>query len=209
MDSIYIQFFGSGILLGLMAGISPGPLLALTISETYRYGFRNGALVAVAPILTDVPIVVVSLWFVVFLQSGLEALLWIQIGGAIYLVWLGYECWQSRPEQALSMPSGTLAPSLGRGLLTNFLSPHPYLFWLSIGAPQLRQAAQSGVVAPGLFLLGFYATLVGGKVAIALAASRSRRFIGGRGYLFVLRFLAFLLWMFALALLYQGILELR
>src|SRR3990172_11541892 len=50
-----------GVAYGLSAGIAPGPLLALVITTSRRDGWRAGALVAVAPLLTDIPIIVVSL----------------------------------------------------------------------------------------------------------------------------------------------------
>ena len=35
---------------GLSAGFSPGPLLALVIAQTIRFGFREGARAAMAPL---------------------------------------------------------------------------------------------------------------------------------------------------------------
>lgn len=49
-------FLISGIIFGLSAGISPGPLLALVISETLKFGRKEGIKVAIAPLITDIPI---------------------------------------------------------------------------------------------------------------------------------------------------------
>ncbi|NCD26558.1 MAG: hypothetical protein EOL86_13335, partial [Deltaproteobacteria bacterium] len=48
----------SGLVLGLSAGLSPGPLLTLMLSETLRHGVRAGLLVAVAPLISDLPIII-------------------------------------------------------------------------------------------------------------------------------------------------------
>ena len=56
-----LEFLSSGILLGLAAGFAPGPLLVLVISETMRHGIRAGLKVSIAPLITDVPIILVSL----------------------------------------------------------------------------------------------------------------------------------------------------
>ncbi len=47
----------SGITLGLSAGLSPRPLMALVLSETINFGKKAGILVAFAPVLTDIPII--------------------------------------------------------------------------------------------------------------------------------------------------------
>jgi len=45
---------------GFNAGISPGSLSTLIIAQTLRHNLREGMKVAIAPILTDAPIVAAS-----------------------------------------------------------------------------------------------------------------------------------------------------
>ena len=60
MTEIY-TFLLQGLLLGFSAGISPGPLTALTISQTIKYSRKEGIKVAISPLVTDIPIVTISL----------------------------------------------------------------------------------------------------------------------------------------------------
>lgn len=64
---------------------------------------------------------------------------------------------------------------LWRGVLVNALSPHPWIFWIGVGAPLLvaswRDAPGRGIA----FLVGFYLLLVGSKVAIAWIVHRLGR----------------------------------
>ena len=57
----------AGTTLGLVEGIKPGPLLTMVIKETLSGGLRAGIWTAAAPIFTDGPLVIVSLfaaaWF--------------------------------------------------------------------------------------------------------------------------------------------------
>jgi threonine/homoserine/homoserine lactone efflux protein len=62
-----LGFLFSGIIFGLAAGISPGPLLALVFSETIKYGKKEGFKIAFAPLITDLPIVL----FVLLILSRL------------------------------------------------------------------------------------------------------------------------------------------
>ena len=53
-----LEAFGTGMLFGLSAGLAPGPLLALGIAQTLRFGAGQGVRVALAPLITDLPIIV-------------------------------------------------------------------------------------------------------------------------------------------------------
>lgn len=76
--------------------------------------------------------------------------------------------------------SGSLA--LRRAVLVNLLSPHPWLAWATALGPLTITTWRSSALAGGALLLGFYLTLVGGKVVIALLVARGRRRLGDTGY---------------------------
>ena len=56
-----VSSLAAGIILGLTAGVAPGPLMALVITQTLRHGVVEGVKVAVVPLFTDLPIIIVSL----------------------------------------------------------------------------------------------------------------------------------------------------
>ena len=62
MTTTVFPFLSAGLLLGLSGGLAPGPLLTLVASETLRHGARAGISVALAPLLTDAPIILATLW---------------------------------------------------------------------------------------------------------------------------------------------------
>ena len=130
-----LEFLISGVVFGLAAGIAPGPLLALVFSETLKYGKNEGIKIAVSPLITDLPIVL----FVLFILSSLMGYNFvigmISLFGACYLIYLGFE--NLRVKIAESEVELTKRDALKRGVIANFLSPHPYLFWLSIGGPTI------------------------------------------------------------------------
>lgn len=55
-----IDFLTIGAALGLSAGLAPGPLLTLVISETLQHGVKSGVKVALAPVITDLPITLLT-----------------------------------------------------------------------------------------------------------------------------------------------------
>jgi len=55
------------------------------------------------------------------------------------------------------------------------------------------------------FIGGFYVLLIGSKIVIAIFVSKSKSFLQGNRYIYVLRFLGFVLCILALILFYDGL----
>lgn len=197
----------AGAALGLSAGLSPGPLLTLVLSQTLAHGPREGVKVALAPVVTDAPILLAA-WLVLSRFSHSPAVLGLlSLAGACLLLRYGYECLLAPPPDAADPDK---APrSLLRGVAANFSNPHPYLFWTTVGMPMLLEAAQTGPLAVVLFLAVFYATIIGGKIAAAVVTGRFRRFLRTRAYRVFMAVLGLSLFYYALTFVWQGLAMLR
>jgi threonine/homoserine/homoserine lactone efflux protein len=193
----------SGAFLGLSCGLAPGPLLTLLLAQTLRHGPREGCKIAMTPLVTDAPIILAALVLAAKLAE-LRLLLGVvsMVGGifVLYLAWDSFRPLHLEVEAPAERPRSWL-----KGILTNVLSPDPWLFWLTVGAAILAKAiAQSWLVASA-FLFGFYLLMVGSMVLIAFMAGRSRDLLAGRLYRVVMRVLAVLLAGFALLLFREGL----
>jgi len=198
-----IELVIAGAVLGLSGGVSPGPLLALVVSETLHRGVAGGIRVAVAPLITDFPIVAAVFLVLSRLSDVTPVLGAVTLAGAGFLAFLGVTGLGSRATEI--QPSGTPRRSLLKGVVTNFLNPSPYLFWLTVGGPLLVGAADEGLAGPAAFLVSHYLLLVGSKIAVAVAAWRSRRFLGSRAYVWMNRALGVVLLGFAAIFLWNGV----
>ena len=179
---------GMGVSLGLGAGVTPGPLLALVINETLRHGWRAGVSVALAPLLGDVFVIMCSLLLLAQLPPVVFTLL--GLGGGFYVLFIGWETLQTVPATTVptNESTGNTFQSLRKGLTVNLLNPHPYLFWFTVGGPFVVQsAAQSAFGAVLAFLGGFYGCLVGSKVLLALLVYSGRARLRSRSYRLTLR----------------------
>ena len=172
--------------------------MALLVNQTLRHGLREGLKTALAPLLTDAPIVPAILFLFSRLPQSGSLLGSISIAGGAYVVWLGIESLRTNMDGA----SGALpAPrSIAKAMAVNLLNPHVYLFWTIVGAPTVFRALEISAGAAAGFIAGFYATLCGAKVVMALLLSRSRGLLQGRGYALALRgvglvFCGFGLWL--------------
>ncbi|MCK4837375.1 MAG: LysE family translocator [Desulfobulbaceae bacterium] len=197
-----INYILSGTLLGLSAGFSPGPLLTLVVSETLQHGTRAGFKVALAPILTDLPIIVLTV-FVLGKLSGFNTVMGgVSLLGGLVVMFLGYQGLRTRGD--VINPEAPRSDSMLKGVIVNLLSPYPYLFWLGVGAPIMLKAAEQNLAAAAGFVVTFYVLLVGAKLVLALLVGRSRTFLTGRAYLLVMRGLGLLLVFFSCYLFRQG-----
>jgi len=193
----------TGVMFGLAAGFSPGPLLTLVISETLEHGIRSGIKVALAPVITDIPIILIAL-FAFSRLSGFDSILGIiSLLGGCYVFYMGYQSFLLNSRNTPS--TGTAPKSLIRGVLTNALSPHPYLFWISVGAPTVSKSAATDTAAPFLFIGGFYVFLVGSKIALAILVGQSKSFMSDNIYRHTLKLLGFALLGFSVVLFADGI----
>lgn len=84
-----IALLSSGALLGLTCGVTPGPLFALMIGETLKRGKRAGIAVAAAPLITDLPIILVTVLVVTGLSRSGLVLGLISIAGGLFVGKLG------------------------------------------------------------------------------------------------------------------------
>ncbi len=192
-----------GAFFGLMAGISPGPLLALVISETLSHGRKEGIKIAFAPLITDLPIILLT-WFVFSRLAQFDtALNIISLAGGLFLAFIGYETLRA---QGISAEIADIRPrSLNKGIAANMLNPHPYLFWLTVGIPTAFKAMEISLAAFIFFFFLFYLMLVGSKVIIAILADRSRSFLPGKTLRIAMQILAVTLFTFAIIFFYNGI----
>lgn len=193
----------SGCVLGLAAGVTPGPTTAVLIAQTVRFGFADGIKVAIVPLLTDAPMIALSVLLVGQLASVESALGVITLLGAGFLIYLAAESFRI---QGIEVGDENVQPrSLRKGFMANLFNPHPYLFWFVIGAPTVLKAWTAGWAAAVSFIAGFYICLVGSKILIAWLIARSRVFLKSRGYVYINRLIGVALIVFALLFVRDGL----
>lgn len=193
----------TGMLFGLSGGLTPGPLLTLVISETLRHNIREGIKISFAPLFSDLPIVLISLFLISRLSDVRLVLAMIAFLGGFYLFYLGYE---NITFKGAEIPVKKAQPqSLKKGVITNFVNPNPYIFWMTIGAPVVMKASAHGYLAPAYFIAAMYFFMIGSKITIATLVGKSKRFLNSTFYQYLIRFLGLVLFFFALYFFREGL----
>jgi len=198
-----LTYFAIGLPLGLSAAGQPGPFQAYLLSQSIKKGWLATLPAALAPLLSDGPIIVLMVLILTRFPAWLLSA--IKIGGGLfllYLAWGAYRTFRTYDFEAQAESGVDVAErSVLKAALLNLLNPNPYLYWGGIGGPFLiegwRQSPGRGVG----FLLGFYTTMLGGSAALIVlfgAASQTgpkvSRILSGLSAVLLLAFGAFQLW---------------
>jgi len=181
--------------LGLVAGLSPGPLTTLAIAETVQKSKRDGRLIAVVPILTDLPIIIASIYLLRGLDNLNYAVGIISFLGGIFLLFLAVKTYRSELNPNLS--NSNSGGSLMKGIITNYLNPNPYIFWVTVGAPTIILENGYQIRNAFIFVFCFYTGLIGVKFIIVELTSKSKEFFSLKSLRLAGKLLALLLSVFA------------
>jgi threonine/homoserine/homoserine lactone efflux protein len=156
-----ILYLLQGATLALPAAIIPGPLQAYLLSQALKTGWKRTLPAALAPLISDGPIIALVLlaltrtpqWFLDILR----------IGGGLFILYLARGLILSLKRSAgpsPGPPENAVRKTLLNAVVMNLLNPTPYIFWSVVLGPVLltgwRQAPGLGVA----FLIGFYGALL-------------------------------------------------
>jgi threonine/homoserine/homoserine lactone efflux protein len=122
----------------------------------------------------------------------------ISLLGACFLIYLGLSNLRASVKESKDHLGKDNA--LLRGITVNLLNPNTYMFWLTIGGPRILESAQVHISAAILFVLGFYAMLVGSNTAVAIVVDKSKTLVKSKYYAYIIRALGIVLIVFALTL---------
>jgi threonine/homoserine/homoserine lactone efflux protein len=179
---LFSNFFWQGAALGLTAAATPGSLQTLLISETLWGGFKRGARITLAPLITDAPIIIAVL--LILNQVPPVVLRLLSIAGGLFVLYLAWELlkqWRSGPPAAAAVegaqPIGW--KGLWRAAIVNWLNPNPYIFWTLVGGPTLIAALNQSFAYGAAFLAGMYGVFIT-SMLIIVAVFHFARNLGPR-----------------------------
>jgi len=169
-----------GIGYGFTGAVQPGPFQTYLISQSLQRGWRKTLYAALAPLISDGPIIVLAMLLLTRLPAGWDRLLYI-VGGVfvLTLAWGAFRSWRDFDLADPVVDSGVAGQGMLQAALMNVLSPGPYLFWGLVTGPILLSAWRESPLRAAGFLVGFYCTMVTSLAAVIVLFSTARR-LGAR-----------------------------
>ena len=175
--------------------MTPGPLTLLVMNQTLRFGIKEGLKSGIAPILTDVPIILLCTGVLSRFSRTHWVIGLISLAGAVFLARMAADTWRA---PAPSPATEDVKPqSVLRGVATNLLNPHPYLFWLTIGAPLIVSSDTHPFASAVAFAVPMLSAMVGSKILLALTAKALGTRLGTGRIQLAFKSSAVILWCFA------------
>ena len=163
-----------GIGYGLAAAAQPGPFQTYLISQTLTKGWKRTLPAALAPLLSDGPIIALCLLVLSQVPPWLQRVLYV-VGGlfVLYLAYGAYKTWK-RFDPNISLETGTRHNILQAAMI-NMLNPNPYLFWCLVTGPILVTGWRETPIYGLGFLAGFYATMILGFSTVIIVFGSARQ----------------------------------
>jgi len=161
--------------IGFSAGVTPGPLQAVFLSFAVKSGWKKTLPAAFAPLVSDGPVILL----VLLVLNNLPAtfLRFLQIGGAVFLLYLAWDSFKSF-QHYLEVETAQETSSWGtlfKATLMNLLGPGPWLFWSLINGPNLIQTWGISPWWGAAYLATFYGVFILTNILLILLFATTRR----------------------------------
>ncbi len=164
-----------GIGFGFAAASQPGPFQTYLISQALTRGWKRTLPAALAPLISDGPIILICVLVLSQFPGWLQKVMY--IAGGLFILYLAYgafKSWQNYNEVS-AIPDVASHQTILKAAMTNALSPGTYIFWTLVTGPILLEGWQETPINGIGFLAGFYVTLVAGLAAVILVFGISQK----------------------------------
>jgi len=158
-----------GVGYGIAAASQPGPFQTYIISQTLTRGWKRTLPAALAPLVSDGPIILLCVLVLSQVPKWMERGLY--IAGGLFILYLAYGIFRSWSRFDFSIDSVAetgAQQSILKAAMMNALNPNPYIFWTLVTGPILLNGWRESPVNGIGFLAGFYLTMIAGLVAVIL-----------------------------------------
>jgi threonine/homoserine/homoserine lactone efflux protein len=168
----YVLF---GVSYGFAAAAQPGQLQAYLISRAVSHGWRRTLPAVFAPLLSDLPVIVLVLLVLTRVPPLMVRLL--RLVGGVFLLYLAADAirgWRANDAQQ-HLPEIPAHRTFIEAVFVNLLNPNPYLGWALVLGPWLLDAWGKSPSFGMALLAAFYSTLVvaSGTMVVLFSLARA------------------------------------
>lgn len=168
-------YIALGIGYGFAAAVQPGPLQTYLISQALIKGWRKSLPSALAPLISDGPIIALCVLVLSQVPAWLQNFLY--IAGGVFVLYLAYGTYRSwkRFDPHLPAPETDNRQTLLKAAFTNLLAPGAYIFWTLVTGPILIRGCRETPLNGVSLLVGFYVTMILSLCAIIIVFGAARQ----------------------------------
>lgn len=194
--------------IGFSGALMPGPMLSVTIAESYKKGFWAGPLIVLGHSIPEFALMVLfSLGLNSLIRNNIAQGV-IGIVGGVFLAWLGFRIFvEVRQGITIDLTAKTeigWGPTTA-GVWTSISNPVWIIWWATIGAKYILLSLQHGIVGLAFFFVGHEMADLIWYSLVSFLVSRGRGRISDRVYHVVLNLCSFMVVGFAALFIVKGI----
>ncbi|NPV59508.1 MAG: LysE family transporter [Actinobacteria bacterium] len=188
MSLVAIFFISLGV--GLSGALMPGPLLTVTINESYRRGFKAAPLLVAGHAVLEASLIVL-------LVLGLDKVVGndvffgvVGLAGGAFIFWMGLgmamDVREGRLHVELRALDGKRIGPFAAGLTTSLSNPYWSLWWATFGLSWLLRSMERGVAGVVSFYTGHIMADVLWYFLVGFLVVTGKRFLSDRVYNYVI-----------------------
>jgi len=172
----FIPLFISAFIVALSGALMPGPMLAVTLGHSPRYGWKFGPLAVLGHGILELGLV-----SLVFLGAGpllkAESVQGVVgLAGGVILVWMGRGMFtmagSGAPEVSADSTGQGSRRAMVLGAVTSISNPYWTLWWATVGLAYLTVAAERGPFGIAVFFLGHISGDMAWYTLVSVTAAR-------------------------------------
>lgn len=155
MELIYLFFLSFGV--GFSGAMMPGPMLAVSIAETPRSGWKTGPIISIGHAIAEIAVVIILSLGLVTISEGSIIPNIIGIVGGVALILMGFMMGIDIIRGGISYETGEKASSqklITKGITTSLSNPYWFVWWVTTGLAFLTKSLQFGIIGPVVFYFG-------------------------------------------------------
>lgn len=190
-EATIILIFTTSFVVGLSGAMMPGPLLALTIGETVRHGFRTGPLLVLGHGILELALVIALVLGLSQFVGGELVLSIVGIVGGTVLLGMGLAVvrrgWRKVPVPFVNSAGVVQNRRLVlSGVLVSVSNPYWLIWWATIGMTYLLWSLKLGLTGVASFFTGHILADLSWYTLVAFIIVRGKRFVSDTAYRWLL-----------------------
>ena len=185
-EATIVLIVTTSFVVGLSGALMPGPMLALTIGQTTRYGFWAGPLIVLGHGILELALVIALVFGLSHIIGNPLVLSIVGIIGGLVLIYMG----STTARQGLNR--ATLALDQGNnsqnhklvlsGILVSVSNPYWTLWWATIGLTYLLWSSKLGIAGVATFFASHISADLVWYALIAFIIVKGRKIISDAVY---------------------------
>ncbi len=197
MELVALFFLSFGV--GFSGAMMPGPVLAVSIAETPKTGWKTGPIISIGHAIAEIAVVVIlSLGLVTISEDSIIPSI-IGIVGGVALILMGIMMGIDIIRRGISYETKEKASSqklITKGITTSLSNPYWFVWWVTTGLAFLTKSLEFGIIGPVVFYFGHIMSDFVWYTIVTTVLWKGKKMIVGKGLkILILTCSAFLLYL--------------